>query len=374
MKRRALHFLEEELEALRRADLLRERPAPLPGGALAYDSNDYLGLATETGPRGGLSGAGASRLVSGERLSHVALEHDLARWLRTDAALLFSSGYAVNVGAIAALARPGDRIVSDALNHASIIDGCRLSRAEVVVVPHLDLNAMADALAKPGARRTWVVTESYFGMDADAPDLAALRNLCDERGAALYVDEAHALGVLGPDGRGLCAAAGVVPDVLVGTLGKSFGHAGAFAVGSTTLVQWLWNRARSFVFSTGVSPALAESARHALATASAEPWRRERVLSLAASLRRALSEAGVRVPGFGHVLPIVAGEPATALRWSRELRARGVPLQAIRPPTVPTGTARLRLTVTARYDASALDRLTSALLAVCAPTTAPEGA
>src|SRR5262249_14986618 len=153
-----------------------------------------------------------------------------------------------------ALARPGDVVVSDALNHASLIDGARLSRAEVAVVPHADVGAIDRALAGRAGRRAWVLVESYYSMDADGHDLAALRHVCDEHGAALVIDEAHALGVLGPEGRGLAAAAGVRADVLVGTLGKAFGAQGAFVAGRAELRDWLWNRARSFVFSTGISP------------------------------------------------------------------------------------------------------------------------
>ncbi len=174
--------------------------------------------------------------------------------------LVFSSGYAANVGLMSSLPRPGDLVVSDALNHASIIDGIRLSKCRVAVVPHLDVGAVETALRDRGAGRAFVVTESYFSMDADSPDLGALRALCDRHGAALVVDEAHAVGVLGPGGAGLCAEQGVVPDALVGTFGKAFGAAGAFVAGCEALTRWLWNSARSFVISTGMSPVVAAAA------------------------------------------------------------------------------------------------------------------
>jgi 8-amino-7-oxononanoate synthase len=359
----ALAHLEDRLEQLRTEGLLRHRAVPLEAGALSFCSNDYLGLASEplAVPASGPSGAGASRLVCGERVEHRKLELALANWLETEDALLFSSGYAANFGTVAALASADDRIVSDALNHASLIDGCRLSRAEVAVVPHLDLGAVAEALARPCAGRLWVVTESYFGMDADAPDLKALRALCDRFGAALVVDEAHALGVLGPEGRGLCAEAGVQPDVLIGTLGKSFGHSGAFVAGSQALTTWLWNRARPFVFSTGVSPAVAHSATAALGRARAEPWRRARVRANAEALRTLLGEAGFAIPGFGHIVPVLAGTPERAVQWASELTRQGLPLHPIRPPTVPRGTSRLRLTVTALHSEADLSRLVGAL-------------
>jgi 8-amino-7-oxononanoate synthase len=285
----------------------------------------------------------------GERPEHRALEQALAAWLQTDGALLFTSGYAANLGAISCLARPGDLVVSDELNHASVIDGCRLSRARIVVVPHLDLRAVDAALASRSEQRAWVVTESYFSMDADTPDLAGLRMVSSTRGAALYVDEAHALGVFGPDGRGLCAQAGVVPDVLVGTLGKSLGAAGAFVAGSSALLSWLWNRARSFVFSTGLSPAVASVARMNLERTHAHPHFRERLSTNVAAMRSGMGRLGLRPLGFGPIIPLVIGEAGRAVGAAAELRRRGVHVQAVRPPTVPAGSSRIRLTVTAAH-------------------------
>jgi len=226
----ALAFLAARLDELEAADLLRK---PLPSRTapgLSFCSNDYLGLASRRAPDAPL-GAGASRLVSGNTDEHRQLEGALAEWLGVAKALVFTSGYAANVGTLAALASRDDTILSDALNHASLVDGARLSRAEIVVYPHLDVAAVRAALASRTQRRCWVVTESYFSMDADSPDLRALRVACDEAGAGLIVDEAHALGVFGPEGRGLCAQEGVEPDVLVGTLGKAFGAGGAFVAG-----------------------------------------------------------------------------------------------------------------------------------------------
>jgi 8-amino-7-oxononanoate synthase len=303
-----LQYLQDELAELDRRGLLRGRAEPLDPEAVSFSSNDYLGFARLPAPDAP-AGAGASRLIAGERKEHRALERDLAGWLGLEDALVFTSGYAANVGVLSALARPGDLIVSDALNHASIIDGARLSRARVAVVPHLDVRAVDDALARREEARAFVVVESYFSMDADGPDLDALRRVCDERAAVLIVDEAHALGVLGPVGRGRSAEAGVVPDVLVGTLGKAFGAQGAFAAGRSTLRSWLWNRARSFVFSTGLAPSSAAAASRSLARIQAEPELGRRVLALASRLREKLAAANVEVLGFGHVLPIVLGEP-----------------------------------------------------------------
>ncbi len=310
-----------------------------------------------------VTGAGASRLVAGEHLAHGEAEREIAAWLRCPASLLFSSGYAANLGAIAALAHRDDVIVSDALNHASIIDGSRLSGARVVVVPHRDIAAVERALVEASrARARWVVTESYFSMDGDIPDLRSLRTLCDAHDAALYVDEAHAVGVFGPEGRGLCAEVGVVPDVLVGTFGKALGLQGAFVAGSEILRSYLWNRARSFVFSTGISPALSSRIRANVRRVIADDPARQRVHRVASRLREALRSAGVTVPSDarGPVLPWLVGAPSAALALSTQLREHGILVQAIRPPTVPPNTARLRITATASLTELDVERSVAA--------------
>jgi 8-amino-7-oxononanoate synthase len=198
-------------------------------------------------------------------------------------------------------------------------------------------------------------------MDADSPDLPDLRRICDRHGAALVVDEAHALGVLGPDGAGLCAQSGVTADAVVGTFGKAFGAGGAFVAGCSSLVHWLWNRARSFVFSTGLSPVVAASALQGMTTAAAEPERRERALGAAAELRRGLEGLGVGPWGYGQIIPWVVGDPASALALSHALAERGFDVRAIRPPSVPNGTARLRFTATAAHTREDIDRLVRSL-------------
>ena len=352
---RALEFLIHSLHALEAEHLLRTRPSPPLKGVVSFCSNDYLGLADRH--VSGLSGCGASRLVAGERDSHKALETTVAQWLGMDSALAFSSGYAANVGLLSALVGRDDTIVSDALNHASIIDGARLSRGNIVVVPHLDTVAVEQALARPREGRAWVVTESYFSMDADSPDVGTLRRLCDRAGAALVIDEAHALGVLGPGGRGVCAEAGVVPDVLIGTFGKAFGASGAFVAGCEPLTAWLWNRARSFVFSTGISPVVADAAREGVITARDQEDLRAHVLALTQRLRSGLQTRGVHPIGYGHVVPWVLGQSEAALAMAQSLQSFGFHAQAIRPPTVPQGTARIRLTVTASHRNDDIDRL-----------------
>jgi len=361
-----LRHLIEGLADLERRSLLRDRPAAIDSspGSIHLCSNDYLGYrstgrlnkyvlaaANENHP----VGAGASRLVSGEHQAHRALESALSDWLQTEESLVFTSGYAANVGVIASLAEAGDLIVSDALNHASIIDGCRLSRAEVVVVPHNDVGEIARALRDSRARRRWVVTESYFSMEGDVPSLRELRSICSEWDAALVLDEAHAIGVLGPEGRGLAAEQGVTPDVLVGTLGKALGSQGAFVAGSRDLCRWLWNRARSFVFSTGSSPILAAIGRGAVSEARADDAGRARVKDAAKHFRAALLENGVRVANdVGPVLPIILGSEVKALQWSASLAQLGITVLPIRPPTVPAGTSRLRVTIRADLTDSEL--------------------
>lgn len=372
----ALAFLSDELLELERRGLRRRPGEPDEPSTPSFCSNDYLGLAASAAPASP-SGAGASRLIAGDREEHRSAERAFAGWLGLEDALLFPSGYAANVGTVAALARPGDLIISDALNHASLIDGARLSRARVAVVPHNSVEAVDRSLVdRPaGDGRAWVLVESYYSMDADGPDLAALRRVCDAHGAALLVDEAHALGVLGPGARGRCAEAEVRPDVLVGTLGKAFGAQGAFVAGAGVLREWLWNKARSFVFSTGLSPASAVAATRSLRRVVEEPDLPAKVLRLAERLRHALVESGAvgaegaggggrpRLIGFGHILPIVLGGPVATVAATARLRGAGLAVHGVRPPTVPEGTSRLRLTVTGRHSEQDIDRAAALLIA-----------
>lgn len=373
-------FLRAELLRLSEQNLLRSpRELDAAGrteGTLLLCSNDYLGYArepwplhaaadipTETTP----SGAGASRLVSGDHRAHRMAEQRIADWLGAESALLFSSGYAANIGVISALARPGDCILSDALNHASIIDGCRLSGAHTEIIPHLDVEALQRVLAASTKfRRRWVITESYFSMDGDIPDLSRLRSLCNEHGAILYVDEAHALGVFGPNGAGLCAEAGIHPDIQIGTLGKALGLQGAFMAGSALLRTYLWNRARSFVFSTGISPLLAQAIIHRVDRVSADHAGRAKLHSLSQLLRTHLLHIGADrclASRRGPILPWIVGDARRAIELSNYLADRGVFVQAIRPPTVPSHTSRLRFCVS-----SALSE--QELMAACEHITA----
>ena len=333
-------------------------------------SNDYLGLASRPVSREtqGNAGAGASRLVHGTTAEHRRLESDLADWVGTESALLFSSTYAANTGLIAALGIRESVIISDSANHASIIDGARLGKAEVRVVEHLSLDAMRLALLKArGARACWVVTESYFSMDGDGPDLAALRDLCDAGDACLIVDEAHALGVFGPGGAGRCADAGVRADILVGALGKAVGSHGGFVAGSQELRTFLWNRARSFVFSTAPSPHHAEVTREQVAAVRAGDELRKRLALSSSDLRARLAEVGLPLASgsFGPIISLVLGDNERALAVASRLRTAGVLAQAIRPPTVPAGAARLRLTVKATFSPMEVARLARLVEEAC---------
>lgn len=360
----ALAHLPAALEELRTQARLRGRAEPRSG--VSFCSNDYLGLAaTPAAPVA--VGAGAARLIAGEHPEHGKLERALAEWLGVEQTMLFASGYAANVGALSALVGTDDFVVSDALNHASIIDGLRLARAKVAVTPHLDVDAVARALVGSHAARRWVVTETYFSMDADSPDIAALRAVCDAHGAALVVDEAHALGVFGPEGRGICAAVGVEPDVRIGTLGKALGASGAFVAGCRVLCDWLWNRARAHVFSTAMSPVVAAGARANLERTLRDPSLRTRAIGHAERFRGALREVGADVRGVGPIVPWIIGSEIDALRVAATLQSRDVHAIAIRPPTVPNGTSRIRFTFTAAHTDDDVTRAIAAAREAACP-------
>jgi 8-amino-7-oxononanoate synthase len=353
-----LDFLDDDIQQLERTGLLRTRPLPPPPGATLACSNDYLGYNNDALPLG----ATGSRLVVGDHPEHTRLEQLLADWVSMPSALLLSSGFAANLAVASSLPGPDDLIVSQNLNHASIIDGCRLSKATVHIVPMHDLQAAACALRAP-ARRKWLITESYFSMDGIVADLRALRALCDDAGAALIVDEAHALGVFGPSGGGVCEAQGVRPDILVGTLGKAIGAQGAFVASSPNVILWLWNRARPFVFSTGVSPWLCSHIAANVLRARQDNTGRDRLARSVARFRAALAAAGlpVALASSGPIVPVIVGDPHRAVQCERRLLDAGFVVRAIRPPTVPEGTARLRITLNAAMTDPQLDRLVLAL-------------
>ncbi len=378
----ALSWIDGELAALEAKGVRRaleplggaQGPVVELGGRAVVNlcSNDYLGLAADvrlveaaaSAARREGAGAGAARLVAGDLPVHGVLERRLAAFKRTEAALLFSSGYHANAGVLAALVDREDVILSDRLNHASIVDGCRLSLAKTFRYPHCDLDALARLLAGAKARRKLVVTDAIFGMDGDAAPLAAIADLCERHGAMLYVDEAHASGVLGPTGAGWAEAEGVGErvDVLMGTLGKALGSFGAFVAGSRRLVEWLTSRARTFIFTTALPPAACGAALAALDVIAAEPARRLRVDALTRRMKAGLAELGFDVARVvAPIFPVVLGEEALALEASRRLRERGYFARAIRPPTVPAGTSRLRVSLTARHTEEQVDGFLAAL-------------
>lgn len=342
---------------------------------LNFSANDYLNLAVDprlaraaaaAAKRYG-TGAGASALVSGYLPPHRALERALARWEGTASALVLSSGFAANLAVVGSLAGPEDAVFSDALNHASLIDGCRLARARVHVYRHADAGHLDELLRREGGRvrRRLIVTDTVFSMDGDFAPLIELLDLARRHDALLVLDEAHATGVLGPGGRGLGAE---LPDdervIKVGTLSKALGAQGGFVCGPRRLVSWLVNRARPYIFSTALAPPAAAAARRAVAVAQAEPQRREHLLGLAELLRGELRRLGCPDGGSRcQIVPVVVGEARAAVQLSRCLEERGLLVPAIRPPSVPPGTARLRISLSAGHTREDVGRLVTALAA-----------
>jgi 8-amino-7-oxononanoate synthase len=379
-----------DLDLVRRAGLERKlrRIEGEQGPAVTIDgkrylllcSNNYLGLATHPGVVGAAhaaldrygASAVSSRLISGHMTAHAELEETLARWKRVEAALVFSTGYQANVGALTALLGPDDVVLSDELNHASIIDGCRLSRARIAVYRHNDVEHLAARLAETGgARRRLVVTESVFSMDGDRAPLVEIADLCERFGAWLMVDEAHAAGVFGPRGAGLAAECGVTDRIAVhvGTLGKALGSFGAYVAGSRALVDLLVNRARPFIFTTGLPPASAAAARAAIEIIEREPQRASGLLKRAARLGAELRAAGLSVPHVdSQILPVLIGDANRAIAIGARLLKQGVYVAAIRPPTVPEGTSRLRVSLMATHSEADVATATHAIISAVKST------
>ena len=365
----------ERLEELRESGLHRrlrliegaQGPSVTLDGqpVLLLCSNNYLGLAdhprvreaaAEAALRWG-AGAGASRLISGNMAPHRQLEERLAAFKGYEAALLFGSGYLANIGAISALAGRGGVVFSDELNHASIVDGCRLSRAETFVYRHGDVEHLAWGLGEAGDRASLIVTDGVFSMDGDVAPLAELTRLARDNGCRLMVDEAHATGACGPDGRGSVAAAGLSGevDLVVGTLGKALGSYGAYVCASAELSEYLLNTARSFIFSTALPPPAVAAATAALELLEAEPERVERLGANAATLREGLAAEGLAASGgASQIVPLEVGDATRTMELCERLLQRGVFAQGIRPPTVPQGSSRLRFSVMATHGEAEL--------------------
>jgi 8-amino-7-oxononanoate synthase len=391
-RRDPLEWIDDELAQLERRGLAR---APIThagpqqvclevgGQALVnFGSNDYLALAAD--PRlaaaaaeaslAAGAGAGASPLVTGRAAVHERLERELAAFEGSERAVLFPSGYAANVGTIAALAGRGDAIYSDRKNHASLIDGCRLARAELHVYPHADSRALESLLAQGGAyRRRLIVTESVFSMDGDVAPVVELAELAERFGCMLLVDEAHATGVFGPRGRGVCEQLRVEHrvDVRIGTLSKALGCAGGFVAGSGRLARWLVNRARTYVFSTALPPATCASALAALAIVREEPERRSNLVARATALGDRLRAQGWTVgASASQIIPLVVGDPKGATRLARQLAVRGLLVPAIRPPSVPQGESLVRVSLTCAHTESMIEGLCAALASLRPETAA----
>lgn len=330
-------------------------------------SNNYLGLADHPRVRGAAAeaamhwgaGAGASRLISGNMQPHRRLEERLAEFKGYEAALLFGSGYLANTGTIAALAARGEVVFSDELNHASIIDGCRLSRAETFVYRHGDVEHLAWGLREAGTRASLIVTDGVFSMDGDVAPLTELAELAGRHECRLMVDEAHATGAIGPGGRGSVAAAGLggEVDVVMGTLGKALGSYGAYVCASRELTEYLVNTARPFVFSTAPPPPVVAAGLAALELLESHPHRVERLAANAATLRTALAAEGLAVGNSKtQIVPVAVGDATQTMELCERVLERGVFAQGIRPPTVPEESSRLRFTVMATHRAGELER------------------
>jgi 8-amino-7-oxononanoate synthase len=338
---------------------------------LMLASSNYLDLASHPAVREGAlraleeygAAAGGSRLINGNLALHEALERELAHFAGCPAALLFSTGYMANLGVITALAGEGDVVVSDALNHASIVDACRLSRAEVRVFRHsdaADLERVARGLA--GFRRRILVTDGVYSMDGDVAPLGELAPIARAHAMVLVVDDAHGFGVLGATGRGSAELEGVVPDLVIGNLGKALGSFGAWVGCSETVREWLINVSRSFIFTCGLPPAAAGAALAALGVMRAEPERRKRVLERAEQLRDGLRAAGWDTGrSCTQIVPAIVGDNAATMRTCEALLERGIYAQGIRYPSVPQGTARIRLTPMASHEPAEIARATEIL-------------
>jgi 8-amino-7-oxononanoate synthase len=377
-----LEWIDDKLRMLEARHLKRElRTFAGPRGPIVhhdgaelvnFGSNDYLNLAGD--PRLGRAvadaieregwGSGASPLVTGHAELHRLLEERLARFEDAEAALLFTSGFAANAGTIAALVGSRDQIFCDERNHASILDGCHLSRAEVIAYSHADAGHLKELLAasRP-ARRRLIVTDSVFSMDGDFAPLVEIVALAEKHGAMLLVDEAHATGVMGAHGRGLLEHLRVESDSIIrmGTLSKAFGSIGGFVTGSRSLIDWLTNRARTYVFSTAMPAAVCAAGIRALEIVREEPWRRETLLANARMVRDELRRLGWRVGGDSQIIPVVIGDVATTMQLAARLRSRGLLVPGIRPPSVPTGGSLLRISLSSGHTSGMLARLIEAI-------------
>ncbi|MDO8567377.1 MAG: 8-amino-7-oxononanoate synthase [Dehalococcoidales bacterium] len=370
-------FFERELTLLGARGLLRDLHAlPETGGEISlggrsvlnFSSNDYLGLARDQRLKDAATqairkfgcGSTASRLMAGHLSLHEELECDLARMMGTEAALVFGSGFLTNLGVLSTVASPSDAIFSDRLNHASLIDGIRLSRARCYRYLHRDLDHLETLLKKGQTTgKRIIVSESVFSMDGDLAPVAGLAELAQRYDALLVLDEAHAIGVMGRDGGGVCRIPGreTHPQIVVGTLSKALGGYGGFVACSRSIRRFLINKARSFIFSTGIPPACLGSSREAVSVVAAHPQLGETLLGKARRFRGLLVRRGLKLPEpESQILPVLVGDNDVTVDFSRRLLERGLLIRAVRPPTVPVGTARVRLSITLALTDEALEK------------------
>ncbi len=380
------NWLQSEIDKLHQQGLFRSRRnvTPLPDGycevdgerLLNFSSNDYLGLAGDArlidAAKASLEnygvGARASALISGRTSEHERLEQRLATFEETEAALLFPTGYAANVGVLTAMVNDdSDAVIfCDRLNHASLIDGCRLSKAKFKVYRHDDLTKLKRTLEKiPLSTKKLIVTDTIFSMDGDAAPLKELHELANHYQATLILDEAHATGLFGKSGRGMAELMGIESSnvIRIGTLSKAIGCMGGFVVGSQLLIDWFWNRSRSQIFSTALPPSICAAASVAIDIIESEPFRRETVLSLTEYLRNKLIAAGLQtIPnGIAPIVPVLLDDPQRAVEVSQQLQTAGFLVPAIRPPTVPQGTSRLRISLSTLHTKKDVDLLLDVL-------------
>lgn len=366
-----IEWIEDEITSIREKRLFRtlteitsgQSPEIVIGGKkhILLGSNNYLGLSTHPRVVEAASaalakygaGSGGSRLVSGSCDLHAELERKIAEFKSTEAAILFSSGYLANVGTIAALVGEGDTVFSDELNHASIIDGCRLSRAEVKIYPHLDTDSLDRLVSgSRGRGKKLIVTDTVFSMDGDLTDLGEICAISERHGCMLMVDEAHAMGVLGEKGSGATEHFGVerrVP-VVMGTLSKAVGSVGGYVAGSRGLIDFIRNRVRSYIFDTSLPPASAAASIEAIDIIENEPQRRKRLMELVDAFKAGLSGMGLDVLNSqSAIVPVLTGEPEATLKFAASLRERGIYTPAVRPPSVPAGKCRIRASLMATH-------------------------
>jgi glycine C-acetyltransferase len=330
-------------------------------------SNDYLGLASHPGLKQAAMramerygfGSGASRLVSGNMAPHMELEEKIKEFKGTEAALLFNSGYHANIGVIPALAGRGDDIFSDRLNHASIVDGCILSRANLMRYPHRDTDTLERLIKSSGGKRKLIVTDGVFSMDGDIAPIKEIAGIAERYGATVLLDDAHSTGVLGKNGKGTLEHTGIEDHpflIQMGTLGKALGTFGAFIAGTEDLRELLVSKARSFVYTTALPAPICAAAKRAIELLEEEPERRLRLWENAAFLRQGLRDAGLKtIEGETQIIPIIVGSSSNTMKITGRLLQQGLFIQGIRPPTVPENTARLRVTVTADHTREDLE-------------------